>query len=110
MPFDGTMNPIVLELQTARGRIERGWCQFSLQTSLGEVCLLGALGYTQPGREPMTPAALAVARQIYPVHHKTPQPLMLAMWNDDLSRTKAEVLAVFDQAIAAESLGVGPLN
>jgi hypothetical protein len=35
---------------------------------------------------------------------------MLAMWNDDLSRTKAEVLAVLDQAIAAESLGVGPLN
>jgi hypothetical protein len=112
MPFDGTMNPVVLELQIARGRIERGWCQRRIQTLHGEVCLLGALEYTKSGEQVLTPAAAAVARQTFPKYKdlKGTPPLMLAMWNDDLSRTKAEVLAVLDQAIAAESLGVGPLN
>jgi hypothetical protein len=106
MPFDGTTNPIVLELQTARGRIERGWCQRSIQTLRGEVCLLGALGYTESGGCRMTPAALAVARQICPVHHEMVGPGMLSLWNDRLSRTKEQVLAVLDGAIAAESARV----
>jgi hypothetical protein len=106
MPFDGTTNPIVLELQTARGRIERGWCQRSIQTLHGEVCLLGALGYTESGGQPMTLAALAVARQISPEGYKWMTCGWVARWNDDLSRTKEQVLAVLDGAIAAESARV----
>jgi hypothetical protein len=103
MPFDGTMNPIVLELQTARGRlIERGWCQDSLLEKNGEVCLLGALGYQCSSDHALTPAARAIAQVLRLVHTSG----SIALWNDDPRRTKAEVLAVLDQAIAAESARV----
>ena len=98
-------------LRAARAKIEQGWCQGeSARGSRGtyidpaaseaqEWCPLGALDYV-------------CYRNAYSYYDGARTALAKAMrsasvsdWNDMLGRTKEEVLAAFDRAIAAAEAG-----
>ncbi len=97
MPFDGSnLSEVKLLLIRARERIEKkGWCQGAFHRGSAS-CMMGALGYT---RKRGCPSGL---------HYMAGEQLrsfvggdLVPHWNDRPGRTKAEVLEVFDKAIAS---------
>jgi hypothetical protein len=117
MPFDGrdfAIDPLLLELQRVRQRILDGWCQYKLTDAdddLGvvSVCLIGAAKYPR-----YLPSEMAVIDALYaelPWHARcrwSSQRLgnikkqRLANWNDSLLRTRDQVVALVDRAIARQ--------
>lgn len=80
-------------LRAAREKVAAGWCKGADRNRDGRYCLMGAINAATDDWD-----ALAPARQgIYRLVGDTPR-----TWNDAIGRTQAEVLAVLDQAIAAE--------
>lgn len=92
-------------LREARKLLKRGWCQGAPARdaeglSVGELkptacrwCLLGAISFASRGE----PALYRKAEKILRVATGWE---MLALWNDVINRTQAEVLAAVDRAIA----------
>jgi hypothetical protein len=92
MPFDGTqLDETTKLLIAARERIERGWCQKKMRLG-GEVCMVGAMADARANEEAWRRMARATGIANLAV---------LADWNDRPERTKEEVLAAFDRAIAS---------
>jgi hypothetical protein len=86
MPFDGTqLSPVTQALIAGRRRIEEGWCQGSMRTREG-VCAIGAISYN--------PKAIEVLYRAFGEDRYIPK------WNDAPGRSKEEVLALYDRAIA----------
>jgi hypothetical protein len=88
MPFDGNdLDDATKLLIEGRKRIEAGWSQYEFQNDRGAVCIEGAI---------RLPAYRdAVYRLQRAIGTRS-----LVSWNDAPGRTKEEVLAVFDRAIA----------
>lgn len=101
MPFDGETfdrtDDLAL-LRDARAKIARGWCQNVTTMRRGRqvsYCMLGAMGYD----ECFFLARARAEKLLGPFVPAEQQPI--TVFNDDPSRTQAEVVAVFDRAIAA---------
>jgi hypothetical protein len=97
MPFDGanveTVSPVLQMLSDGRTRVELGWCQQSMRQR-GSVCMIGSLVVAD--FDTFTQAEGLVLTAIHTLgydHRSIPE------FNDDLDRTKEEVLEVFDTAI-----------
>lgn len=104
---------VVMRLREGRARIEQGWCQGQYWRQMfGEdgqeyrqFCALGGLGYrTGSSRKQQQSAVLlwaeqALARALFTLDRDA---LSVAVWNDSVGRTQAEVLALYDLAIEME--------
>lgn len=97
MPFDGskypTTSPITDMLVEARHRLDQGWCQLSMRQR-GSVCMIGSLAIHEYDRFVDAERLLldAIRDLGYPQSS-------VAAFNDAPSRTKRDVLDVFDRAI-----------
>jgi hypothetical protein len=109
MPFDGKSfdrqveHDEVLELlRGARERVAKGWWQHDFFGPHGEVCAVGALLGTVTISDPMFFAATETLDRCLPrVWRGRPIP----DFNDAPGRTQAEVVALFDRAIAQRAAG-----
>jgi hypothetical protein len=85
-------------LVKARNRIERtGWTQALTGPRHGPNCIYAACSW-EAGTSVGTAKAANELRNALELKHPR---LSLMVWNDQSSRTKEEVLAAFDKAIAA---------
>ena len=92
MPFDGSgLDDVTKLLIEGRDRIERGWCRNRLQWN-GAVCMLGAIGWGERPSARQLAARNRLARAIGTYH--------VPRWQDAPERTKTDVLAAYDAAIA----------
>lgn len=91
-------------LSAAKGVVSQGWCQGTLNTDSGDVCLMGAV--FEASDESPRSRGIAVAFDVLceaahlsltslPSNYKHP----LADWNDAPERTQEEVVALFDKAL-----------
>lgn len=95
MPFDGSqLDDVTKLLIEGRERIEQGWCQRRTRHR-GAVCAVGALYPTDYGIFLLAVQRLGRAAGLESVDCGE-----IPHWNDAPERTKAEVLAVYDSAIA----------
>jgi len=97
MPFDGskyvTASPVTQMLMEARQQVAQGWCQHSMRQR-GSVCMIGALDIDDYSQFIDAEALLlATIRSLGHSHGS------VAAFNDDLGRTKDQVLKVYDRAI-----------
>jgi len=94
-------------LRGARAKIAQGWCQgASARDADGQLtgvtqpdaccwCAIGAVYAAAPLEPDSGDAAFEYLARVTPGH-------LIGTWNDDPSRTQAEVLALFDRAIAQQ--------
>ncbi|SRR6266550_3987434 len=101
MPFDGTqLSRTTLALMEGRRRIEAGWCQRHLRIG-DSFCAVGAVRSNYIHAFDILQEALGFGRLVTPdVHWNKDSPGRLAHWNDAPGRTKDDVLALYDRAIA----------
>src|SRR5438552_9686927 len=98
MPFDGshsqTVLPVTQMLMEGRRQVTSGWCQGSMRQR-GSACMIGSLTVSDYDLFNDAEALLleAIRKLGYP--HAS-----VAGFNDDLHRTKQQVLDVYDRAIA----------
>lgn len=102
-------------LKAARAKVARGWTQnTSARDAAGRGvipdrggatcwCALAAIETVCPWAPPTngigrTDAEMALLRVLGLTNH----PMSIVNWNDDPARTQVEVIAAFDEAIAAE--------
>lgn len=99
MPFDGTnLGAVTRVLIEGRRRVAESWCQGTWRgwSVSGGHCAVFAISRQNAGET--TPVALAaLARAVYGSN----DPQGIVPWNDAPGRTKEEVLAAYDRAIAA---------
>ena len=97
MPFDGskyvTASPVTQMLMEARQQVEQGWCQHSMRQR-GSVCMIGALDIDDYSQFINAEAMLLQAIRSLGHSHAS-----VAAFNDDLGRTKNQVLKVYERAI-----------
>jgi hypothetical protein len=97
MPFDGasyeTVSPVTQMLIDGRQQLQRGWCQ-RIMRRRGSVCIIGSLAIVDFDVFAKAEKFLLEAIEDYGYPHST-----VANFNDDLFRTKEEVLEVYDRAI-----------
>ena len=110
-------NPVVALriLRQARSLIEHGWCQDNAATTRSGVgvhyndatathfCAYGAVLRTAPHPHVVTQAARLLGHALG--GHGGSVIDRVQTWNDAPERTRGEVLAVFDQAIAVAEIG-----
>jgi hypothetical protein len=105
MPFDGKDFALPSAVETdetlqrlieARAMIARGWCKDALNDDKGSVCIVGALHLMSDGvdRGLVWGSWSAMTAQI-------PGGVSPPTYNNDPNTTHADVIAVFDRAIAA---------
>lgn len=104
MPFDGSqLDDVTKLLIEGRGRIERGWCQGRFEAP-GAVCMLGAIRWNAtwtPEAEARLPTTMAARNRLSDaIGMRETDRAHIPYWNDAPGRTKDEVLAAFDKAIA----------
>jgi hypothetical protein len=98
MPFDGTdyqvLSPVTHMLMDGRQRVQNGWSQCVMRQR-GSVCMIGSLTITDY-------KVFAVAEQLIleAIEELGYSYSSIVAFNDDLRRTKQEVLEAFDAAIA----------
>jgi hypothetical protein len=89
-------------LMKARAEVEKGWCKYHSEDGHGNVCAMGGIrrvtGSYHDGD------GLVAVRALSGVVGD----LIVPDYNDDPSTTKADVLALFDRAIAAEAVKASP--
>jgi hypothetical protein len=85
-------------LIAARAEVEKGWCRIQLEDDDGNVCAAGALQRVAANGDYRS--ALFALRDLLPAWTHG----AIGIFND--SKTKADVLALFDRAIAAEAVKV----
>jgi hypothetical protein len=97
MPFDGSTyvsaSPVSRMLMESKQQIEQGWCQHTMRRR-GSVCMIGSFTIEDYALFTMAEGLLlqAIGSLGYP--HSS-----VAQFNDDLLRTKGQVLEVYDRAI-----------
>jgi hypothetical protein len=89
------LNDVQKALVEARALIERGWCQNTAHDDMGNHCMLGAVGFVTDHISGSY--MFNVVRQVCDAVGG--DAAAVVAWNDDPSRTKAEVLNAFDRAI-----------
>jgi hypothetical protein len=99
------MTEVLDVLIAARAEVEKGWCKFSFEDDGGRVCAQGALDRVGAyGRTPVRDALIdALPPDYVPPKFRN---IGLMLFND--THTQADVLALFDRAIAAEAVKVSP--
>lgn len=88
-------------LATAKEQIERhGWTQFRTSDEHGRLCMMGGIGVAiqMRGQLGYKDAILSLGRSM-----DVGTVYSIPSWNDAPERTKEQVLAAFDCAIAAET-------
>ncbi len=111
MPFDGVMLPTTaINLMTAKGRVEKGWCKNYLSNSRA-VCALGALipadkVYCDPfnyvsklPEATLLLQAMGDKAKLYDPGSIPGYPAEVARYNNDPATTKEDILALYDIAI-----------
>jgi len=97
MPFDGTdyqvLSPVTHMLMDGRQRVQNGWSQ-RVMRQRGSVCMIGSLTITD-----YEVYAVAEGLILEAIHGLGYAYLSVVAFNDDLRRTKKEVLEVYDTAI-----------
>lgn len=103
MPLDGTnyqteqQDEVLALLRRARERVAKGWCQGEAESVDGGVCMLGAIHDICRGHQTnqwmlRRDAWLLLCE---PLPHRDG-----VIYNDAPGRTQAEIVALFDRAIA----------
>lgn len=91
-------------LRAARGLIERRWGKGDYQLPNGAVCAFGAINKVAEGdarEDAMSGAGATAARLLADAYADLhPSHLDLAEFNDEPSTKKADILAVYDAALA----------
>lgn len=116
--------PEITTLQALRGGLEqvrRGWTQGTYRNGSDDVCAIGGLyaaislgcgAFLYGPRDRAAAVLTAVIRDQYPewwagspcAHEREPDMTAVVIeWNDHDGRTQAEVVAVFEKAIAQEA-------
>jgi hypothetical protein len=95
-------------LMKARAEVEKGWGRTAVDGA-GNVCALGAIDVALGGSrdEPKVAAKLYTERWDV-VDALGGSATGIVHFNDDRSTTKADVLQLFDRAIAAEAVKASP--
>jgi len=98
MPFDGAdyqiLSPVTEMLIKGRQRAQNGWSQHIMRQR-GSVCMIGSLTITD--YEVFAIAEELMLEAIHGLGYACPS---VVAFNDDLRRTKEQVLEVYDTAIA----------
>jgi hypothetical protein len=102
MPFDGTTyeiaSPVTHMLAEGKDRVQRGWCQQTMRQR-GSVCIIGSLKVLDFESFVQAENLLLDAVNLLGYPQRT-----VRDFNDDISRTKEQVLAVYDKAIELSKL------
>ena len=88
-------HPVRDLLVAARAKVSDGWCQRGFQKG-DSYCALGAMYAVSHDMVVLNKAVYALARAL-----GFSDPNGVVRWNDAPGRTKAEIVAGFDRAIAA---------
>jgi len=98
MPFDGAnyqiLSPVTHMLIDGRQRVQNGWSQRAMRQR-GSVCMIGSLTITD-----YEVFAIAEKLMLEAIHELRYTYSSVVAFNDDLRRTKEQVLEVYDIAIA----------
>jgi hypothetical protein len=98
MPFDGAnyqiLSPVTHMLMDGRQRVQNGWSQ-GVMRQRGSACMIGSLTITD-----YEVFAVAENLMIEAIHELGYPYSSIVPFNDDLRRTKEQVLEVYDTAIA----------
>ena len=98
MPFDGKdyqiLSPVTEMLIKGRQRVQNGWSQHIMRQR-GAVCMIGSLTITDYEVFAVAEQLILEAIQELGYYYSS-----IVAFNDDLPRTKQEVLEVYDAAIA----------
>ena len=97
MPFDGIsyepVSPVTQMLIDGKQQLQRGWCQ-RIMRRRGSVCIIGSLAVADFDVFAEAEKFLLEAIRDYGYSYSS-----VAEFNDDISRTKEQVLEVYDRAI-----------
>ena len=97
MPFDGTyyekVSPVTQMLLEGKQQVQRGWCQ-QVMRRRGSACMIGSL--TICDFDVFVEAEKLLLEAIGGFGHSYRS---VAEFNDDVTRTKEQVLEVYDRAI-----------
>jgi hypothetical protein len=104
------MTDVLDVLIAARAEVEKGWCKGHLvNDDTGDVCAMGAV-YRAAGDDfvtaPVPDSVLAMADRTRRILEDALNGRHVPFFNDASSTTKADVVALFDRAIAAEAVKV----
>jgi hypothetical protein len=97
MPFDGAnyevTSPVTQMLIEGKDRVQSGWCQKAMRQR-GSVCMIGSLRIRDFDAFLQAEDLLLNAVNLLGYPQRT-----VRDFNDDVSRTKRQVLEVYDKAI-----------
>lgn len=97
MPFDGVdykvTSPVTQMLIEGKDRVQSGWCQEAMRQR-GSVCMIGSLSIRDFDAFVQAEDLLLNAINLLGYSQRT-----VRDFNDDSSRTKGQVLEVYDKAI-----------
>jgi hypothetical protein len=91
-PIDIAVSPVTELLVGGRANVAKGWCQ-NVYRRGDNVCILGAIGFSNAKFNEISWRAVVFLEQA--THWRD-----ISQWNDESDRTKEQVLAAFDTAIA----------
>jgi hypothetical protein len=104
MPFDGAnyevISPVTQMLVEGKDRVQSGWCQQTMRQR-GSVCMIGSLMISDFDAFVRAETFLINAINLRGYAHRS-----VREFNDDRSRTKGQVLEVYDKAIELSKLAV----
>jgi len=104
MPFDGAnyevTSPVTQMLVEGKDRVQKGWCQQTMRQR-GSVCMTGSLMISDFDAFVQAESLLLRAMKLLGYSQRT-----VRDFNDDMSRTKGQVLEVYDRAIELSKLTV----
>lgn len=102
MPFDGAnyevTSPVTQMLIEGKDRVQSGWCQQTMRQR-GSVCIIGSLRIRDFDAFLEAEGVLLNAVNLLGYPQRT-----VRDFNDDMSRTKAQILEVYDKAIELSKL------
>ena len=104
MPFDGAnyevISPITQMLIEGKDQVQSGWCQQTMRQR-GSVCMIGSLKISDFDAFERAETFLMNAINLSGYAYRS-----VRDFNDDRSRTKGQVLDVYDKAIELSKLAV----
>ena len=101
MPFDGSnydkISPVTQMLTDGKEKVQRGWCQHIMRQR-GSACMIGSLAI-----DDFDVFAEVEQLMLETIHDLGYSHSSVANFNDDLYRTKQQVLEVYDRAIESST-------
>jgi hypothetical protein len=106
------MTDVLEVLIAARAEVKKGWCKNNLISPDGGVCALGAIlvaeGCPRMYPVPRDWIGTGAGEAAHRLADAVGETGLIAPFNNAPETTKADVLAAFDRAIAAEAVKVSP--